>query len=142
MHLMWSLTSSLTKTRQLQKNRNVPVMVCCGWYGNGADFFSFNFEIQGPQVFFSFPRLRAFPPHSRNLGKGIFSDLCRINTTNSKSKERWLDTSQLVDDADDPVHAVGLGLQRLAEKRRREELEYPHHFETSSRPQTKYQYPG
>ena len=31
MHLMWSLMSSLTKTRQLQKNKNVPVMVCCGW---------------------------------------------------------------------------------------------------------------
>ena len=29
MHLMWSLTSSLTKMRQLQKNRNVPVKVCC-----------------------------------------------------------------------------------------------------------------
>ena len=50
-------------------------------------------------------------------------------------------TSQLVDDADDPVHAVGLRLQRLAEEGRREELEYPDHFE-SSRALSKLQYPG
>ena len=42
-------------------------------------------------------------------------------------------TCQLVDDADDPVHAVGLRLQRLAEEGRREKLENPHHFETSRR---------